>query len=168
MSSSRYWSRLATCAALSTLKNCPDKTENLAGFDVLMTNVGGEGQPSPDCHRHHDEDRVATTGKLQSLLTDWWNSQTKNTNWFLLSPSRAPPVMNLAEKIILRSQTWEREREGFWFVAAMWQPACQNFYPENILNLQSRRGSPWNDIPQTVAVMNEKNIKIMAETLTLI
>ena len=37
---------LATCAALSTLRNCHDKTENLAGFDVLMTNVGAEGQPS--------------------------------------------------------------------------------------------------------------------------
>ena len=46
-----------------------------------------------DCHRQSDEDRVASTGKLQGLLTDCSltagrNSQTKNTNWF--SPLAEP------------------------------------------------------------------------------
>ena len=99
-----YWSA-GHMRSPSILKNCPDKTENLAGFDVLMTNVEGEGWPSlglspPSWRRQSGVNRkIAGTSNGR-------NSQTKNTNWFLLG---TPPVMNLAEKI---GETSDGEQPG--------------------------------------------------------
>ena len=49
-------------------------------------------------------------------------------------------------------------------------PVCQNFYPENKLIPQSRGDGGRLEMifPRLSARMNEENIKIMTETLTLI
>ena len=126
----------------------------------------------PHCHRHPDEDRVASTGKLQGLLTDCW-TKLSDKKYKLISALAQPGAAGHElgrenDSQISEISDGQRNSSTSLLVCAwlsLAKSVCHNFYPGgggSCLEMIFPR------LTDMTAVMNEKNIKIMAETLTLI